>query len=572
MRDGICGHGLNSVLFTCAGWAMNEFFLKENTEAIRKELGRIVNSWEFYASRRMRDVLTFLVEETLADRGPEIKAYKIATEVLDRPSDFDPQTDAVVRVVVGKLRKRLDKFYSLRGALGPVKISIPVGNYMAAFELCEEDPAAQSHQVSASAAVVNKTENFNNDTAKYTTPVILVFPFSNLSTEVEVSHIVTGFVEEMVIGLTRFTDFTVISANYYQTSQSQEIDPWTLAKQLGARFILQGNIQVFGNSMRVRVILMDANNGRSIWAEHYDSDFDTNNVFHVLDEITNKVLAGIAGSFGFINKVLMTEVEQENSLHRSTDQFSVYEAVLYYHHWIGTMNAANEHKALAALEAAVVADPHYGLVKAMLADIYATTSQWCPDDEEAERLEQCSLKLALEAEVLNPNCQFAQWAKTVNFFLRKQGQDFIDTARLVVSINPANTNLVSAVGVRLISYGLTEEGLETIESSRKFNPFMPEWYRLATFLAHYMEEDYEAAMHEANQIRWSGYVVGPLLRATVLGRLGRKDEAGPEICEIMKLTPHLTRIGRRALSKLYYQPEHVEAVVDGLKRAGLNIE
>lgn len=557
-------------LFACAGWLMEKNFLNENEEAVRKELARILNSWEFYASRRMRDVLTYLVEETLADRGPEIKAYTIATEVLGRPADFDPQTDAVVRVVVGKLRKRLDKFYNLHGTSGSTRISIPVGNYMAVFELCKIDPGSAESFKEAQQGIANT--NSTTETTKHTAPVILVFPFSNLSTEVEVSHIVTGFVEEIVIGLTRFSDFTVISANYYQTSRTQDFDPWNFAKQLGARFILQGNIQVFGNSMRVRVILMDANNGRSIWAEHYDSSFDSDNIFHVLDEITNKVLAGIAGSFGFINKVLLTEVEQGNSIHRSAAQFSVYEAVLYYHHWIGTLNAANERKARTALEAAVETDPHYGLAKAMLADIYATVSQWAPEDDEAERFERRSLELALEAEALNQNCQYAQWAKAVNFYLRKQEQDFIDTARLVVSINPANTNLVSSVGVRLVCYGLKDEGREIIESSRKFNPFLPEWYRLATFFALYMEGHYAAAMHEANQIRWSGYVMGPLLRAAVLGKLGKKSEAAPEIDEIIRLAPHFAKIARRALSKLYYQPIHVEAIIEGLVNAGMRIK
>lgn len=551
---------------------MEEAFLNEHADAIRKELARIVNSWEFYTSRRMREVLTFLVEETLADRGPEIKAYTIATEVLDRSVDFDPQSDAIVRVAVGKLRKRLDKFYKLRGLGGPIKISIPVGSYMAAFELCdgEFEDAGQNQSGLLANAGENSADN-SQVSKKNSAPVILVFPFANLGAEAETSHIVSGFVEEIVIGLTRFPDFTVISANYYQVSQAQPVDPWTLAKQLGARFVLQGNIQVHGESARVRIILIDANNGQSIWAEHYDLDFSTANVFHILDEITNKILAGIAGSFGFINKVLMKEVEQEQCMRRSTDQFSVYEAVLYYHHWVGTQNAANEYKALTALEAAVVADPHYGLVKAMLSDIYATTSQWCPDDAEADRLERTSLELALEAERLNPNCQFAQWAKTLNFFLRKQDQAFINTGRLVVSINPANTNLVSAVGVRLISYGLKEEGLKIIESSRKLNPFLPEWYRLATFLTHYMEGDYDAARHEANQIRWPGYVVGPLLRATVLGKMGKKDEAGPEIEEVLRLAPCFAQMGKRALSKLYYQPRHVDAVVTGLQCAGLHL-
>lgn len=537
---------------------------------------------EFYNSQQMRDVLAFLVEESLANRGLKIKAYTIATEVLGRSTRFDPQIDSSVRVVINKLRKRLKKFYDLRGTLSPYKISIPMGRYMAEFLPCDtkiqdSDNGELPHSVlesnSGSFEMISDQTSLHATTVSTpNTPVILVCPFSNLSADAEVSHIVSGFVEEIVIGLTRFDDFTVISANYNQNTQSSDIDPWSLARQIGARFVLEGNIQVLGNSMRVRVILRDAGSRRSIWAEHYDSDFNTENVFHVLDEITNKVLAGIAGSFGFINKILLTEVEKENMLHRSTHQFSAYEAVLRYHHWIGTLNVQNQQKAQSALEAAIQADPHYGLAKAMLADVYATSTQWCPDDEEVYRLERLSMKLALEAEALNPNCQYAQWAKAVNFFFRREDQAFVDTARLVVSINPANTNLVNAAGLRLVSYGLREEGLSIIENSRKFNPFLPEWYRLATFLVHYMDGDLEGALHEANQIRWPGYVAGPVMRTAVLGKMGRFDDAQMEINKIIEIAPQIERMIKRLLVKLYYHDHNVEEVIDGLNKAGLKIK
>lgn len=86
-----------------------------------------------------------------------------------------------------------------------------------------------------------------------------------------------------------------------------------------------------------------------------------------------------------------------------------------------------------------------------------------------------------------------------------------------------------------------------------------------------MEGDYDAAMHEANQIRWPGYVVGPLLRATVLGKMGKNDEARPEIAEVLKLAPYFRQVGKRALGKLYYQHYHVDAIVSGLQCAGLNL-
>ena len=113
------------------------------TQAVRRELERILASREFYASRRFSDFLTYLVEETLAGRGPEIKAYNIALEVFKRPSDFDPQTDSVVRVEAAKLRSRLENYYRQNSEEGEIKISIPKGHYTVVFSAgkTRENPA-----------------------------------------------------------------------------------------------------------------------------------------------------------------------------------------------------------------------------------------------------------------------------------------------------------------------------------------------------------------------------------------------------------------------------------------------
>ena len=75
---------------------MYDFTQPENIKVIKDELAHILNSKEFNTSRRLRNFLIFLVEETLAGRGPEIKAYTIATHVFKRPSDFDPQSDSLL--------------------------------------------------------------------------------------------------------------------------------------------------------------------------------------------------------------------------------------------------------------------------------------------------------------------------------------------------------------------------------------------------------------------------------------------------------------------------------------------
>jgi hypothetical protein len=75
-----------------------------------------------------------VVEETLAGRADRLHAYPIALEVLGRDANFDPQTDPVVRMEAGRLRRRLERYYLGAGQSDPVRVDIPKGSYVPTFE------------------------------------------------------------------------------------------------------------------------------------------------------------------------------------------------------------------------------------------------------------------------------------------------------------------------------------------------------------------------------------------------------------------------------------------------------
>lgn len=77
--------------------------------------------------------LRFVVQETLEGRGDRLKAFTIATSVLGRGSDFDPQANSVVRVQAKRLRELLENYYRGAGAKNPIHIMLPVGSYQPQF-------------------------------------------------------------------------------------------------------------------------------------------------------------------------------------------------------------------------------------------------------------------------------------------------------------------------------------------------------------------------------------------------------------------------------------------------------
>jgi GAF domain-containing protein len=100
---------------------------------IREQLGRIIRDAAFRHSLRLTRFLTFVVEETVAGQGNRLKAYTVAVEALGRKTDFDPQSDSIVRVEAGRLRGALARYYAGSGRNDPLVIDVPRGSYVPTF-------------------------------------------------------------------------------------------------------------------------------------------------------------------------------------------------------------------------------------------------------------------------------------------------------------------------------------------------------------------------------------------------------------------------------------------------------
>ena len=71
------------------------------------------------------------------------------------------------------------------------------------------------------------------------------------------------------------------------------MDVRQVAKELHAKYIVEGSIRKSGNRVRITAQLIDATSGNHIWAERYDRDLQ--DIFTVQDEIV-ETIAGRLGS------------------------------------------------------------------------------------------------------------------------------------------------------------------------------------------------------------------------------------------------------------------------------------
>ena len=101
---------------------------------VRSALEDILQSETFARSERSRELLKYIVERDLEGQSDRLKGFAIALDVFDREDNFDPSTDAVVRVQAGRLRDLLETYYAGEGANSAIRITIPRGTYVPLYE------------------------------------------------------------------------------------------------------------------------------------------------------------------------------------------------------------------------------------------------------------------------------------------------------------------------------------------------------------------------------------------------------------------------------------------------------
>ena len=64
-----------------------------------------------------------------------------------------------------------------------------------------------------------------------------------------------------------------------------------MSEELGVRYVLEGSVRMSGDRVRITAQLIDAVNGKHLWAESYDKDFE--NIIDIQDEISMRVVSSL---------------------------------------------------------------------------------------------------------------------------------------------------------------------------------------------------------------------------------------------------------------------------------------
>jgi serine/threonine-protein kinase len=392
---------------------------------------------------------------------------------------------------------------------------------------------------------------------------VAVLPFKCSGSNSDLTALAEGLTEEIVTGLSRFSYLKVVSRSSTSRVANESVDVRSAAKELGARYVMDGSLRQAGSKLRLAMQLVDAVSAAHLWAETYERTFSPEAVFELQDDLVPRIVSTVADRYGILCYNMSDLVRS-----KSPDQLTPYESLLRCIGYAYRLTPEEHATARTCMERGVQQAPSYADGWAILSFVYSDEYGF-GFNEQPDPLGR-ALQAARRATEAAPSNSLSQAALAKTLFFRKEFPAFRTAAEQAVSINSMDGAQLAMVGTILAYSGDWERGCALVERAMELNPRHPAWYRFPFFYNAYRQGDYVGALSVALKINMPGFFAVYEVLTAVYGQLGQQDAASQNLREMLKLIPNFGEIAR-ALKSKWFDPELVEHVLDGLRKAGLEI-
>jgi len=389
-------------------------------------------------------------------------------------------------------------------------------------------------------------------------PSIAILPFSNMSDDRDQEFLADGMVEDIITTLSHVSSLFVVARNSSFAFKNKSPDIREVGRQLGVRYVLEGSVRRSTDRLRITAQLIDATDGKHVWAERYDRRLQ--DIFDIQDELTKEIVTAL--------RIKLTDGEQASVWLRSTNNIEAWGYAMRGadHLWRGTAASMSEARSL--LERAVAIDPTYAKAMALLALTYYfdTRFNYGSSQEESKRkhAEYAARALALDPEepyswlmrsgVRSFEGQFAEAFEDVKRALDKSPNDaycWVRSARILIHLDRG------------------EEAEEAIRYAMRLNPFYPIQYLaiLGDALAHQDRNEEAIAVFDDVVKREPRYLSGYVHLARAHSALGQEKAARSAAAQALRIDPKYT-VAAAASLYLSVNEERRNAFLGNLESAG----
>jgi TolB-like protein/DNA-binding winged helix-turn-helix (wHTH) protein len=390
-----------------------------------------------------------------------------------------------------------------------------------------------------------------------TQPSIVILPFDADDDE-EHRNLARGLTHDIMTRIGRTRSFFVIARGSAFSFGQGAHDVRDVARKLGVRYVVQGNVQFHGAELSVNVALADGVEGREVWAENFHRKLEY--VFETQEEITDLIVGSISSEVEL--------AEQRNALLETPANLNAWSA---YHrgcwHMYRFTPADYEH-AQRFFELSASLDPSSSRALAGLSFVHWQRA-FLEISRDRPREIQRALEVAQQSVSVNPRDPLAHWALGRAYLLRGEVNESLPELRAATGMNPSFAVGQYTLGFALMHAGETAGGIEMADKARRLSPYDPMGFAmigLRGFSLALAGEYEQAAKTMATSIRQPNAHYHMVAMAAVCDVLAEREGAARR--DLARLRAARPTYGASDFLRAFQlqRPEHTKLVASAFRR------
>ncbi|MFC0588263.1 TIR domain-containing protein [Novosphingobium aquiterrae] len=360
-------------------------------------------------------------------------------------------------------------------------------------------------------------------------PSLAVLPFTNRSGLPEDEVFAFGMVEDLVDALSKGVNVRIISnSSTARFCRGALPDVEAMGRQLGVRYLLEGNVRRSGSDLRVTAQLVEAASGEVLWSQKFDRPLA--NLAALQEDLIEELAAHLGAQ--------CYRAEMEQALKKPRD-LTAWECTTRAMAAIRQFTPESIFRAIEEAAHAVAIAPDYGLAHALLADTSSMAYMYLSPDDPAEvaRIRH-HIDHALACDAENA-AVLGHVADALNY--TGQAAEGLRRARRAIAISPGHGYAHFVAGMACAMLGKSGEALAHLANFRQIEPHSP--YHQYAF--HWQATCFQnlgdwAAAEEANDCCLTlnpdaNYAT--FQKAIIVHKLGRIEEARQLMIETRRREP-----------------------------------
>jgi TolB-like protein/class 3 adenylate cyclase len=395
---------------------------------------------------------------------------------------------------------------------------------------------------------------------------IVVLPFANIGGDPEQEYFADGVTESLTTDLSRISGAFVIARNTAFAYKGKAADVREIGRDLNVRYALEGSVQRAGNRLRVNVQLVDAEDGKHLWAERFDKP--AADLFDMQDEIVSRLANRLGQELGVAEAKRAERVANPDSMD-------------HYFLGLGHYNRSGSEsleKARFHFDQALELDPDNvdALIRRVWVDVTSVATRLPMASSEGNAKWRAAAESDLRTALrLRPDSAAAHVALGYLCIFSKRVAQGVATCERALAIDRNFASAHAWIGVAKDISGRPEETEAHVLEALRISPrdaYAPVWMMIAGGAKLGAGRDPEAVVWLNRSIDLNpNHPMSHFLLAAALAHLGRREEAREEARAGLELLPDFT-IARLRSWLISDNPVFLagrERLYEGMRMAGV---